>query len=81
MDSFESTRKLPVMVRAAGGSIVAGLFRIFLTPIDTVKTIMQVEGKQGLGILGQKVKAKGPSALYHGALATASATIVGHYPW
>ncbi|CAD8088385.1 unnamed protein product [Paramecium sonneborni] len=81
MDSFESTRKLPVMIRAAGGSVMAGIFRIALTPIDTVKTILQVEGKNGLTILQSKIKAKGVPVLYHGALATASATIVGHYPW
>lgn len=69
------------MVRAAGGSIIAGLFRIILTPVDTVKTIMQVEGKQGLTILGTKIKGKGPTVMFHGAVATASATIVGHYPW
>jgi hypothetical protein len=40
MDSFESTRNLPVMIRAAGGSVMAGLFRITLTPIDTLKTIL-----------------------------------------
>lgn len=40
MDSFESTRNLPVMIRAAGGSIMAGIFRIALTPVDTVKTIL-----------------------------------------
>ena len=81
MDSFEQTRNLPVMVRAAGGSVMAGLFRITLTPIDTLKTILQVEGKNGLSILKGKIHAKGIPVLYHGALATASATIVGHYPW
>lgn len=69
------------MIRAAGGSVMAGVFRISLTPVDTVKTILQVEGKNGLGILKSKISAKGLPVLYHGALATASATIVGHYPW
>ena len=42
---------------------------------------MQVEGKRGLGILKAKVQAGGPRVLYHGALASASATFMGHYPW
>jgi len=35
---------LPIALKAAGGSVTAGLFRIVLTPVDTVKTILQVEG-------------------------------------
>ena len=81
MDNSEKTRNLPVLIRTGGASVVAGLFRILLTPVDTVKTILQVEGKEGLKLLGAKVKIGGPTVMFHGALATASATIVGHYPW
>lgn len=48
-------------------------------PIDTVKTTMQVTGK--FSSVVDKVKSKGPLTLYNGALAAASATFVGHYPW
>lgn len=51
--------------------------RIVLVPIDTVKTIMQVEGKHGLTALAAKFKKGGPSTLFHGALASAGATFVG----
>lgn len=40
---------------------------------------MQVTGK--FSAVTDKVKAAGPMALYNGALAAASATFVGHYPW
>lgn len=60
---------------------MAALFRISLTPIDTIKTILQVEGKNGLKILQNKVKTSGPQVLYYGALATSTATFMGHYPW
>jgi hypothetical protein len=40
---------------------------------------MQVTGK--FSAVTDKVKATGPRALYNGALAAASATFVGHYPW
>lgn len=69
------------MVKTAFASVAAASFRILLMPIDTVKTIMQVEGKEGLSVLGKKLRAGGPPVLFYGALATASATMVGHYPW
>lgn len=40
-----------------------------------------MEGKNGLKILGGKLSNGGPPVLFHGALAAASATAVGHYPW
>jgi hypothetical protein len=40
-----------------------------------------VEGKDGLKKVFAKAKVAGPSAFFHGALAAATATFVGHYPW
>lgn len=81
LDSYPSTRELPVFVKTVFASFSAGAFRIVLMPVDAAKTIMQVEGKGGFGKLVGKVRANGPSVLYHGALAAAAATFVGHYPW
>ncbi len=41
----------------------------------------QVEGKDGLSKLLKKVRTIGPTTLFHGSLAAAAATFVGHYPW
>lgn len=41
----------------------------------------QVEGKDGLSKLIAKVSTKGPQTLFHGSIAAAAATFVGHYPW
>lgn len=41
----------------------------------------QVEGRNGLPLLRAKIGERGPLVLYHGALAAASATAVGHFPW
>jgi hypothetical protein len=41
----------------------------------------QVEGPHGLKVLLHKVGHHGPGVLYHGALASAAATLVGHFPW
>lgn len=64
-----------------GSSITAGLFRIGLVPVDTLKTILQVEGKNALNILSNKYSQGGIRVFFHGALASAGATTVGHYPW
>ena len=81
LDSYDTTKNLPIAAKTGVASISAGLFRIFLMPIDTCKTIMQVEGKSGLSVLKTKVVKSGPSSLYHGALGSATATMAGHYPW
>ena len=73
--------KIPVGLKTLMGSLLSGSFRVLLVPIDTVKTIMQVEGKNGLGILRQRIQVNGPMVLFSGAGASASATAIGHYPW
>ncbi len=40
LDAFEFTEKLPVAAKTVAASVAAGLFRIFLMPIDTFKTTM-----------------------------------------
>lgn len=81
METHPNTKDLPVGVKTLAASAAAGIFRIFLMPVDAMKTIMQVEGKNGLPALGAKVRAGGPQVLYHGALAASAATFAGHYPW
>jgi len=81
MDNMEQTRDLPIFVKTGSASVAAGLFRIFLMPVDTVKSIMQVEGKNGLTKLRAKVATSGPTVLYHGAIAASMAATAGHYPW
>lgn len=79
MNSLDATKDLNVSIKTATASFAAAAFRIFLMPVDTVKTTMQVTGK--FSNVVNKVKVEGIPALYHGSLAAASATFVGHYPW
>lgn len=79
--SYLAPYEIPMALKTAVASTAAGAFRIFLMPIDTAKTIMQVEGKTGLQTLRQKLQTKGISVLYHGSMAASLATFVGHYPW
>lgn len=81
LNGLESTKELPVGVKTMGASACAGGFRIFLMPVDALKTSMQVDGRQGVGILMKKLSTDGPLTLYRGALAASAATFVGHYPW
>lgn len=81
LDSYESTRNLPVSIKTLAASSTAALWRIVIMPIDTCKTILQVEGKNGINILKNKIRTYGPVSLYHGSLGASAATLVGHYPW
>ena len=54
---------------------------MILTPIDTLKTTLQVQGSRGTTLLRQRIKTNGIGSLWWGAFATAAATFVGHYPW
>lgn len=81
MGNFKQSRNIPVLIQTMGSSITAGLFRILLVPVDTLKTILQVEGKNAMKILNNKYSQGGIRVFFHGALASAGATTVGHYPW
>lgn len=81
LENYEATAKLPVGLKTIAASAAAASFRIALMPVDTVKTIMQVEGAAGIPKLKAKFAAHGPSVFYHGALAASAATFAGHYPW
>jgi hypothetical protein len=81
LESIPETSSMPIPLKTATASISAGLWRIFLMPIDTSKTVMQVEGSDGLDRLKERVIQNGPAPLYQGALASAAATAAGHFPW
>ena len=81
LGAMQSTAGLPIGVRTACASAAASLWRILLTPVDTFKTTLQVEGKEAYSLLINKVKKGGPTVLFQGALGNALASFVGNYPW
>merc|ERR550534_374271 len=81
LNAHPKTKNLASPVKSFFASIGAASWRIVLMPIDTLKTTMQVEGKEGIAKLGSKIKAGGPLVLWHGAGAACGATFVGHFPW
>ncbi|KAK0624604.1 mitochondrial carrier protein [Bombardia bombarda] len=74
-------KDLPSPVKTIFASLCAAAFRMILTPIDTLKTTLQAQGARGTALLRQRIKTNGVGSLWWGALATAAATFVGHYPW
>jgi Mitochondrial carrier protein len=54
---------------------------MMLMPIDTAKTVLQVDSVEGFRNLVRRVKAGKITVLYEGAIASAVAAIIGHYPW
>eukprot|EP01028_Stygiella_incarcerata_P011283 TRINITY_DN63032_c0_g1_i1.p1 TRINITY_DN63032_c0_g1~~TRINITY_DN63032_c0_g1_i1.p1 ORF type:complete len:334 (-),score=98.98 TRINITY_DN63032_c0_g1_i1:206-1207(-) len=85
LEMFKATRlntKIPVFAQTACASLAAGTWRMFLTPVDTLKTMMQVHGStKGMQMLKAKLHKSGVGCLYYGATASATATAVGHFPW
>ena len=72
---------LPISVRTMVAGVAAALWRMALTPIDTLKTTLQVEGPQAYTLLMDKVSKNGLGALYAGCVATWLASLIGGYPW
>ena len=81
LNQYPTTREMPIFIKTGFASIAAGLFRILLMPIDTVKTMMQVEGSRGIATLKDKIHTSGSRVLFHGGMAASIATLAGHYPW
>ena len=62
-------------------SVVVGLWRVLLMPIDTCKTVLQVDSRDGFKKLMRKVRAGKISLLYQGALALIASSMMSYYPW
>ena len=72
---------VPIFVQTSLGSVLAGTWRLSTLPVDAWKTSKQVHGENGLKIVIDKYKSHGIKASYQGGVASATATMVGHYPW
>lgn len=71
----------PIGVRTAFASAAGSLWRIVITPLDTCKTTLQVEGAAAYSLLLRKARRDGYLTLWNGAIGNAVATFVGSYPW
>ena len=48
-------KKLPLWIQTIFGSFAAAAFRMILTPVDTLKTTLQTQGRPGIQILRSRV--------------------------
>jgi len=71
----------PALVTTILVAIMSASWRIVITPIDTFKTVMQVQGDVAFKVLLDKVKANGIFMLWTGAAANFVANVAGNYPW
>ena len=74
MRELLSTTALPMGVQTACAGLAAALWRVSLTPLDTLKTTLQVEGAAAYALLVQK--GAGGRACCAGALRRCS-----HHSW
>ena len=81
LGSFEATKNWGPGRTTVFASIVVGLARIALMPIDTMKTVLQVDSSEGFRNLVRRLRAGKFGVLYQGSVATAISAIAGHYPW
>jgi NAD(P)-dependent dehydrogenase (short-subunit alcohol dehydrogenase family) len=71
-----------ILVRTVLTTMIGSLWRLFLTPIDTLKTLYQVHGEEGTVILKKKLKSRGIlRTFWSGTLAILAASWLGTYPW
>lgn len=78
---YPAMKNVPIFVQTSLGSVLAGLWRLSTLPIDAWKTSKQVYGSDGLKKLLEKYNKNGIRTFYQGGIASASATMAGHYPW
>ena len=55
LESNSYMKQLPSLIKTPFASAAAAAFRMILTPIDTVKTTLQTQGRPGIEILKNRV--------------------------
>jgi hypothetical protein len=78
---YPEVSKLPIFVQTSFGSILAGVWRSLIIPVNAWRTSKQVHGKDGLQILLSKSKTHGIFTFYQGGLAEGLSTSLSHYSW
>jgi len=75
------TAELPTFVKTAISSVGVASFRVLYYPLDTIKTMLQVEGMDAFPALRKKIQASGYCALWHGASFSVLSTAIRHVIW
>ena len=75
------TAQLPTVVITAVSALIVAVFRLAHYPLDTIKTMSQVEGSGAMAVLRKKVHAHGYRVLWHGASFGVLSNVVHHTLW
>ena len=70
---------LSLAEKTFAGSCGAGLWRIGIMPIDTLKSSLQVNGANGIGIIRDRMKVEGIRTFYNGSILVVF--LMGHFHW
>merc|ERR1711990_395050 len=81
LNEYDATKDLAPWMKTAFCSLSAAGWRLFLMPIDTLKTTLQTDGANGMNLLREKLQTGGFRTFYNGGLGAVMANIVGYYPW
>lgn len=73
--------RMPTILQTAVSSLGVASFRLLYYPLDTAKTILQVEGRHGIQMLRAKLGREGISSLYHGATFSILGASLRHTLW
>ena len=65
----------------ACAALVSAGWRLLITPIDTLKTSLQVSGDDAGARLWRKIERHGPCVLWDGGYGAAIASAIGYVPW
>lgn len=79
--SFDSTRQWGVGKQTFFASVIVGLFRMVLMPVDTCKVVLQVDGNEGFRTLIRRVRKGKIGVLYQGAVVSAVSSSLANFPW
>lgn len=72
---------LSVAVTTWAGSITSAIFRVVITPIDTIKTTLQTDGSKGMTLLKAKMAKSSFLVLWSGWEGNYISNVIGNYPW
>jgi hypothetical protein len=75
-------RRLPLWAKTAVGTVAACTWRAALTPLDTLKLVLEVDGVEaGLSHLRSRVAQNGMATFFAGAVGVGVTAAVSHWPW
>ena len=80
--SLTAHTRAPLLLRTALGTLAACSWRALLTPLDTIKLLLEVEGmRPGLAVLRRRVVDNGAMTLFAGATGVGITAAASHLPW